>query len=190
MHNFNTNFGSLPSVRTAGLSFCYEQKGEIVLLILALLVILAIAGADQLIKYWIVQNFELYQEKDFLKIGNLDIMHLHYIENTGSAFSSFAGHTIFLLIVLVRYGKKNKVLFWSLVMILGGALGNMIDRIFRSGAVVDYLDLKLFNFAVFNFADCFVTVGTILLMIYILFFSDKDTEKEKEKAQEHTDDKT
>ncbi|MBR1529066.1 MAG: signal peptidase II [Oscillospiraceae bacterium] len=171
------------------------------MLILALLVILAIAGADQLIKYWIVQNFELYQEKDFLKIGNLDIMHLHYIENTGSAFSSFAGHTIFLLIVtavgmgaciygLVRYGKKNKVLFWSLVMILGGALGNMIDRIFRSGAVVDYLDLKLFNFAVFNFADCFVTVGTILLMIYILFFSDKDTEKEKEKAQEHTDDKT
>lgn len=70
-------------------------------------------------------------------------------------------------------------------MILGGALGNMIDRIFRNGAVVDYLDLKLFNFAVFNFADCFVTVGTVLLMIYILFFSEDKTPK-----QEHTDDKT
>ena len=126
------------------------------MLILALLVILAIAGADQLIKYWIVRNFELYQEKDFLKIGNLDIMHLHYIENTGSAFSSFAGHRIFLLIVtaigmgvctyaVIHYGKKNKLLFWSLVMILGGASGNMIDRIFHGGAVVDYLDLQLLD---------------------------------------------
>ena len=165
--------------------FPESQKGEIVLLILALLVILAIAGADQLIKYWIVQNFELYQEKDFLKIGNLDIMHLHYIENTGSAFSSFSGQRVFLLIVtaigmgvcaygLIRYGKKNQLLFWSLVMILGGALGNMIDRIFHGGAVVDYLDLKLFNFAIFNFADCFVSVGTVLLMIYILFFSEQE----------------
>ncbi len=163
------------------------------MLILALLAVLAIAGADQLIKYWIVQNFELYQEKDFLKIGSLDIMHLHYIENTGSAFSSFSGQTAFLLIVtaigigactyvLIRHGKKNKLLFWSLVMILGGAVGNMIDRIFRSGAVIDYLDLKLFNFAVFNFADCFVTVGTILLMIYILFFSEDKT-KQQEKPE-------
>lgn len=166
------------------------------MLILALFVILAIAGTDQLIKYWIVQNFDLYQEKDFLSIGNIEIMHLHYIENTGSAFSSFSGHTVFLLIVtafgmgaciygLICYGKKNKLLYWSLLMILGGALGNMIDRIFRNGAVVDYLDLKLFNFAVFNFADCFVTVGTVLLMIYILFFSEDKTPK-----QEHTDDKT
>ena len=160
------------------------------MLILALLVILVIAGADQLIKYWIVQNFELYQEKDFLKLGSLDIMHLHYIENTGSAFSSFAGQRAFLLIVtaigmgvctyaLIRYGKKHKLLFWSLVMILGGALGNMIDRVFHGGAVVDYLDLQLFNFAIFNFADCFVTVGTILLMIYILFFSEQDKKQEK-----------
>ena len=160
------------------------------MLILALLVILVIAGADQLIKYWIVQNFELYQEKDFLKLGSLDIMHLHYIENTGSAFSSFAGQRAFLLIVtaigmgvctyaLIRYGKKHKILFWSLVMILGGALGNMIDRVFHGGAVVDYLDLQLFNFAIFNFADCFVTVGTILLMIYILFFSEQDKKQEK-----------
>lgn len=155
------------------------------MLILALVVILALAGADQLIKYWIVDNFELYQEKDFLKIGDLDIMHLHYIENTGSAFSSFSGQRVFLLIVtaigmgacaygLIHYGQKHKLLFWSLVMILGGALGNMIDRIFRGGAVVDYLDLQLFNFAIFNFADCFVCIGTALLMLYIVFFTDKE----------------
>ena len=55
----------------------------------------------------------------------------------------------------------------------------MIDRIFRDGYVIDYLDLQLFDFAVFNFADCFVTVGTVLLLIYILFFMDRQENPEK-----------
>jgi len=161
------------------------------MLILALTAALVIAGADQAIKLWIVQNFELGQEKEFLKIGNIDILHLHFIENNGSAFSSFAGQTTLLLTVtvlgvgvciylLIRSAGKNKLLKWSLVMVLGGALGNMADRIFREGRVVDYLDLQLFDFAIFNLADCFVTVGTVLLMIYIAFFMDKD-EKGAEK---------
>ena len=62
-------------------------------------------------------------------------------------------------------------------MILGGAIGNMIDRIFRGGAVIDYLDVQLFNFAIFNFADCFITVGTALLAVYILFFMEKDDKR-------------
>ena len=69
------------------------------MLILALVLILAIAGVDQLIKSYILENFSLYQEKDFLKIGNLDIMHLKYIENDGSAFSSFSGQRVLLLVV-------------------------------------------------------------------------------------------
>ena len=160
------------------------------MLILALVLILAIAGVDQLIKSYILENFSLYQEKDFLKIGGLDIMHLIYFENDGSAFSSFSGQRVLLLVVttvgmivcsylLAKYGKKNKLLYSSFIMILGGALGNMIDRIFHGGLVVDYLDLQLFQFAVFNFADCFVTVGTVLLMIYILFFMDKENKNDK-----------
>lgn len=157
---------------------------------MALVLILVIAGVDQLIKSYILENFSLYQEKDFLKIGSLDIMHLKYIENDGSAFSSFSGQRILLLVVtiigmiicsylLIKYGKKSKLLYSSLIMVLGGALGNMIDRIFHGGLVVDYLDLQLFKFAVFNFADCFVTVGTVLLMIYILFFMDKENKNDK-----------
>ncbi|MDE7094786.1 MAG: signal peptidase II, partial [Oscillospiraceae bacterium] len=107
-----------------------------------------------------------------------------------SAFSSFSGQRILLLVVtiigmiicsylLIKYGKKSKLLYSSLIMVLGGALGNMIDRIFHGGLVVDYLDLQLFKFAVFNFADCFVTVGTVLLMIYILFFMDKENKNDK-----------
>ncbi|MDE7120723.1 MAG: signal peptidase II [Oscillospiraceae bacterium] len=161
-----------------------------VLLIAALVIIFLIAGVDQWIKLQILENFALYQEKEFLKIGSLDILHLRYIENNGSAFSSFSGQTTFLLIVsaigilicsylLIRYGRTNKLLYTSLVMILGGASGNLIDRIFRNGRVVDYLDLQLFDFAIFNFADCFVTVGTVLLLVYILFFMDQQENPEK-----------
>lgn len=163
------------------------------MLIVALVLICVIAGIDQLIKMYIVENFVLYQEQPFLQIGSLDIMHLRFIENDGSAFSSFSGQTLFLLIVttigtlaciyiLICYSKDSKLLYTSLVLILGGALGNMIDRIFRHGRVIDYLDLQLFDFAVFNLADCFVTVGTVLLTVYILFFMDKDKEKQHDKA--------
>lgn len=154
------------------------------MLIIAAICIIAIAGVDQLIKAWITSEFALYEERPFLHIGSLDIMHLRYIENTGSAFSSFSGQRVLLLVItgiatvvcaylLIRFGKGRPLLFWSLTMIIGGGIGNMIDRIFHGGAVVDYLDVQLFKFAVFNFADCFVTVGTALLFVYILFFMDK-----------------
>ena len=68
-------------------------------------------------------------------------------------------------------------------MILGGAVGNLIDRVFRGGAVVDYLDVQLFQFAIFNFADCFITVGTVLLAVYILFFMDRDDKRLKAAAE-------
>lgn len=173
------------------------------MLIIAAVAAVLIALTDQLIKLWITGNFRLYEERPFLRLGSLDILHLHYIENTGSAFSSFAGQTVLLLVVtavgmgvciyfLVKKSKKRPLMFWSLTMILGGALGNMIDRIFRGGAVVDYLDLQLFNFAIFNFADCFITVGTVLLAVYILFFMDRDDKRLKAQApaadQEGTDD--
>ena len=153
---------------------------------------------DQLIKAWITANFQLYEERPFLQIGSLDILHLRYIENTGSAFSSFSGQRVLLLTVtgiamavciflLVRYALRGRpLLFWSLTMIIGGGIGNMIDRIFHSGAVVDYLDLQLFRFAVFNFADCFVTVGTALLFVYILFFMDKKKPAPGDAPQEET----
>ena len=168
------------------------------MLVIALIAIVLIAGIDQLIKFFIVENFALYDERPFLQIGSLDILHLHYIQNTGSAFSSFAGMTVFLLVLttigigvctyfLVKKAKNRPLLFWSLTMILGGAVGNLIDRLFRGGAVVDYLDVQLFQFAIFNFADCFITVGTVLLAVYILFFMDKDDKRLKAAAEPQED---
>lgn len=171
------------------------------MLIVALLCIIAIAGADQLIKSYLVDKFILQEEYPFLQIGDLDIMHLRYVENEGSAFSSFQGMRIPLLIftavcmavcvyILIFRTHKGRplLLYWSLIMIVGGGLGNMVDRIFRKGAVIDYLDVQLFDFAVFNFADCFVTVGTALLFIYIAFFMDKKSNQESEEKKEETAD--
>ncbi len=154
------------------------------MLIIAAIVIAALVVIDQLIKIWAIAELKPIGEMDFLKIGELDIMHLTYLENTGSAFGSLAGQRWLLLAVtiigvavciyiLVRHAKKSPFLFWSLVLVIGGAFGNMYDRIFRGGAVVDYLDVQLFNFAIFNFADCCVTIGTAMLFVYILFFMDK-----------------
>lgn len=172
------------------------------MLIIAAIAVALIALIDQLIKLWVIGNFQLHEDRPFLQIGSLDILHLHYIQNNGSAFSSFAGQTVLLLIItavgigvctylLVRRSKHRPLLFWSLTMIIGGAVGNLIDRIFRDGAVVDYLDIQLFTFAVFNFADCFITVGTALLAVYILFFMEKDDKRlgvsKKSAATEKTD---
>jgi signal peptidase II len=166
------------------------------LLIIAAIAIILLVGIDQAIKIWAVAELKPVGEMEFLQIGSLDIMHLTYLENTGSAFGSLAGHRWLLLTVttigaaaciyiLIRHARQKPFLFWSLVLVIGGALGNMYDRIFRGGAVVDYLDVQLFDFAIFNFADCCVCIGTAMLFIYILFFMDK--EKKPAAEQEGTD---
>jgi len=115
-----------------------------------------------------------------------DIFHLTYVENTGAAFSMLRGKVGFLifftalvliglcimLIVSIRK-KESKVLLVALAMVIGGAIGNMYDRIVL-GYVVDYFDFRLINFAVFNVADVFVVCGSILLGIYLIFIEGKE----------------
>jgi len=166
------------------------------LLIIAAIAIILLVGIDQVIKIWAVAELKPVGEMEFLQIGSLDIMHLTYVENTGSAFGSLAGHRWLLLAVtvlgigictyiLVRHARKKPFLFWSLVLVVAGALGNMYDRLFRGGAVVDYLDVQLFEFAVFNFADCCVCIGTAMLFVYILFFMDKQPKKKAVQEASH-----
>lgn len=168
------------------------------MLIVAAIVTIVLVVIDQLIKNWAVAELMPIGEMDFLRIGDLDIMHLTYVENTGSAFGSLAGQRLILIAVsllgivacsyvLVRHAKKKPFLYWSLVLVIAGAAGNLYDRIFRGGAVVDYLDVQLFEFAVFNFADCLVCIGTAMLFVYILFFMDKQPKTAI--AQEESHDK-
>ena len=77
----------------------------------------------------------------------------------------------------------------SLALIISGGVGNLIDRFFNGealfkGKVVDYVDFRLINFAVFNFADCCVVIGTILLVVYLIFYDNEKTLNSEENADE------
>ena len=160
------------------------------MLIAAIIIIILLTAADQLIKYWAIQELKPVGTMPFLHIGDKKILDLTYLVNTGAVFSSFAGMrwklvgtTVVLLAFcaywLVRHGNKTKLMTVSLTLILGGGLGNLIDRLFRGGLVVDYFEVKLFRFAVFNFADCCVVVGVILFAVYFLFIEPKLSKKDE-----------
>jgi len=135
--------------------------------------------ADQISKFLAVSKLQPIGSYELFP----NVLHLTYVENTGAAFSMLSGKTTLLIVLpivvcaaigyfLIRGYIKNAIEKWSLVLILSGAVGNVIDRIFR-GAVVDFFEIKLFKFAIFNVADIFVTIGAVLLFVYILFLADK-----------------
>lgn len=106
-----------------------------------------------------------------------NFFYLTYINNDGAAFSILVGKRIFLILIavlvivmLIRYIKKNniqnKLELVSLALIIGGSLGNLMDRVVR-GYVIDFLDFKLFNynFPIFNLADTFIVIGVLLLLL-------------------------
>ncbi len=128
---------------------------------------------DQISKLLVVKLIDINNSTEIIK----NFFYLTYTHNTGAAFSILTGQRIFLiliavaiLIIIFNYLRKNKVerkidkIAYSLV--IGGALGNLIDRIVR-GYVVDFLDVKIFgyNFPVFNLADTFIVIGVFLLLI-------------------------
>ena len=131
---------------------------------------------DQLFKYWI--TIELASGGQISIIPK--ILELTYLENTGAAFGIFENSrwplaavslvgVIILIAVIMRYDGG----FWGnlgLASVLGGAAGNMVDRILQ-GYVVDMFQFKPINFAVFNIADCFITIGAVLFCIHLIFSS-------------------
>jgi signal peptidase II len=146
-----------------------------------------LVAADQLVKLWIRTSFVLGQQVTLIP----NVVGLTYVQNTGMAFSSLSGQTAFLALVSlvasvgIAIILAKNLLFsnpygkWPLALILAGAVGNLIDRVFM-GFVTDMIEVLFINFAVFNVADCCVVVGGILLAIYVLFFWDK-LEPKKEK---------
>ncbi len=148
--------------------------------IVALVAVVLLTAADQITKLLVMSHFTKGQSIHVIN-GLLDFT---YVQNKGAAFGMLAGQRwIFMVITTlimaaVVYGWV-KGMFDHLtgkiaaVLILSGGIGNMIDRV-RLGYVVDFIDISpLFSFAVFNVADCCVTVGAVLLMFFILFFADE-----------------
>ena len=180
----NVNLENVPWARF--LSF-EENKGgkmsSIVLLIAMVLMILL----DQLTKIWAVGQLGLGGDLPIWQ----GVLHFQYLENRGAAWGIFNGKQFFLigltsLIIIgmliyfmklpnTKVGKWYKIAF---VMIISGAIGNLIDRVFLH-YVRDFIYFKLIDFPIFNVADIFVVCGVILLMVVILLI-DKSGEEKKE----------
>lgn len=157
--------------------------------IISLVVALFIIIADQLIKLVVLNNLVVKGSVNLITWFDKEILNLTYCENTGAAFSIFKNNTTMLSIVtslflaalifyLFKTKSKSKFMFICLAMIIGGGAGNVIDRFYR-GFVIDYIDFRIINFAIFNFADICIVVGIILLMVYILFIEGKEMKKPK-----------
>lgn len=158
-------------------------------MLLTLLLALFIVAADQVTKLLIVNSMQLGGD-----IPVIDgILHLHLTMNTGAAFSMLRGMqwvfiiaSIVAVIAMIWYlARKTTKLHWfglmSLGLVMGGALGNLIDRLRTPDhSVIDFIYVKAINFAVFNVADASITVGAILLCIYLLFMHEKYKKKLKD----------
>ncbi|MGN1433859.1 MAG: signal peptidase II [Ruminococcus sp.] len=144
---------------------------------ISLIVGVLLAIADQIIKYFVSTYLQ--------PVGSVSVIDnlfsLTYVENKGVAFGMFTDMrwvfvalTSVLLAIIIFYmfrkRPKGKFFYICAALIIGGGIGNLIDRIFY-GYVIDYLSLSFFP-PVCNFADYCITAGTIMLVIYLLFFSD------------------
>ena len=147
--------------------FLLMKKKNIFVFSSALLIIFL----DQLTKFLIKQNFKLHQSIPIIK----NILHLTYVTNTGSAFGLFKGFNIFfilfsvIMIIVIFYYlksvmKKEKLLQFSIGLLLGGTIGNLIDRLYF-GSVIDFIDFRIWP--VFNVADSAVTISIILLIVLL-----------------------
>lgn len=153
-------------------------------MVIALILAVVIAALDQLIKFLVVQNIELNSSVTVIE----NLFDLTHIRNYGIAFGMFqnsrwifviltAAVIVGIIVYLFKTHNKSKLALTAAALIVGGGLGNLIDRVFL-GYVIDYISLSFFP-PICNFADYCVTAGTILLIIYILFYSNIVTSNSK-----------
>ena len=131
---------------------------------------------DQYTKYLMFHNYKIFVNKDLL------LFKLDFVKNYGAAFNIFSGNRIFLtfisisfsiLLVYIILRKKtlNSIDLYSYSFILGGTIGNGIDRILK-GYVIDFINLNIISFPVFNIADMSINIGFIFLL-YRIFNNNK-----------------
>ena len=148
-------------------------------ILLGIIAVILLTAFDQIVKYAISSSFVVGETKKIID----GVFQLNYVQNRGAAWGSFSGKIVFLLIITCiiliasmylyfrlakRDDGKYTPLRITLIFLIAGAIGNMIDRIVR-GYVVDMFDFCLINFPVFNVADIFVTCSFVVIVILILF---------------------
>ena len=167
---------------------------------LAFFVTLGVVVLDQLTKLIVRLSMDVDERICFIP----HIMNFTYVENDGAAFGMLddarwvflVASTVTIVVIvwfLHKHGSRHPLLTTSLSFILGGGIGNMIDRLFVTNAkgeyvVTDFLETAFMKFAVFNVADSFITVGAILLGVYVIFIEPKVEKRIKEAEKASNDD--
>ncbi len=160
--------------------------------ILPILAVIVLIILDQGTKLWALASLKPVHNMTLVE----GFMDLTFVENRGVAFGMFSGQRWFILLLtgIIAVGlvwfyvtlprkKEYAPVRVSLVLVLAGAVGNIIDRMFR-GYVVDFFEFTFFEWPVFNVADIYVVVGVILLALMILFVvKDEDLDLKKKKDE-------
>ena len=157
----------------------------------------ALVSLDQLTKWLAVVG--LKNAEDIVLIPN--VLGLHYVPNDGAGWGILSGQRILLLVVtgvvlvailgLLLFGKFRSYPMFNIsaTLIVAGGLGNFIDRLFH-GYVVDFIKVLFFEFPVFNIADCYVVIGSVLLLVFFLFLYDEKVPIASKTEEAHEDDST
>ncbi|MFO7815295.1 MAG: signal peptidase II [Halanaerobiales bacterium] len=138
-----------------------------------IIIVFILVFIDQLIKHMIFNNYMLGQSMPLIE----DFLYITYIKNTGVAFGFLKNNNIFMVIVIsviiilllffyFHEKKKSLVLNISIMLLVSGAIGNLIDRIMR-GFIIDYINFTFWP--AFNLADTLIVIGSFLLGFYIIF---------------------
>lgn len=149
-------------------------------MILAFIVTFCVVILDQSVKNWIVNSLELHHSMS----GVPQLFDFFHIRNEGASWGIFAGQRgVFIMLTLVVCGyivytivthRKERAFFYvAYGLLLGGAIGNLIDRI-RLGYVIDMFRLQFMEFPIFNVADIALTLGVISLLVVVFFDREKE----------------
>lgn len=156
----------------------------------------AMVGIDRLTKWLVTSNMKLNDTIHLIKIGDTEVLNFYYCLNNGAAFSKLSGQTILLIVItslvilgllflMITKRVKRPVYMAAVSLIIGGGIGNLIDRIFNNGLVVDFIDVRIINFAIFNFADICAVCGAGMLMIVVIV--DEIREKKRRKTAQNNE---
>lgn len=139
-----------------------------------------IFAADFITKFLVSKNMLLYQTIEIID----GVFSLTYIRNKGMAWGMLQNQrwifivlTVLIVAVITVYAIKSKRLSAlekiGITLLLSGAIGNLIDRIFYPEGVIDFLQLEFIDFPIFNIADIAVCLGAAAIIIYVIFFERK-----------------
>lgn len=137
--------------------------------------IILLVVLDQWTKYLTVIHIPLHEKMTVIP----NVLSLTYYQNTGAAWNILEGQMVFFYIVTIlvvsvlfyllkRESGRNSLISWLLVLMIAGALGNFIDRLFHQ-YVIDMIQLEFIHFPIFNLADTFLTIGALGILVYSIY---------------------